>query len=248
MRTLAQPRRRALGRGHGPRARRSSTRPPRSRWPARVRRGSTARRPSSSRAARAGPRCGPDLRRSGARCSRRCATRSSAHRDELLDLAVSERRQHAQRRQVRRGRRHLHALGLRRARHGRWATRRVLADGEGITLGRSPALPRPAHRGAAARAWPSTSTRSTSPPGASPRRRRGAARRHAGGHQARDQLRPRRPPHRGDPGREGRCCPRARSRCWWAAWATCSSTSGRRTWWPSRARARPGSRSARCPR
>ena len=48
---------------------------------------------------------------------------------------------------------------------------RVLVDGEGITLGRTPALPRPAPRWCRATAWPSTSTRSTSPPGAWPRRR-----------------------------------------------------------------------------
>ena len=128
-----------------------------------------------------------------------------------------ERRQHAQRRQVRRGRRHLHSLRLRGDRPATGSGEACLADGEGITLGRSPrfhgqhiAVPR---QGVAVHinafnfpAWGLAEKAAVALLAGMPVL-----------DQARHQLLPARPPHGGDPGREGGAAPRralpARRRC-----------------------------------
>ena len=96
----------------------------------------------------AGPRCVRSPSRSAARCSRPCATPSRPPRRAPRPLG-HERRQHAQRRQVRRGRRHRSRCPPTPRSARSWAPCASSPTGRACTLGRTPPLPRPAHRGAA---------------------------------------------------------------------------------------------------
>ncbi len=63
-----------------------------------------------------------------------------AHRDELIELGIAERRQHPRRRQVRHRRRLGHARLLRRARQRARRRSASSPDGDGVQLGRTPRI------------------------------------------------------------------------------------------------------------
>ncbi len=113
----------------------------------------------------------PDLRRAGRAPQGHVRPDPGASR-RAPGPGRGQRRQHAERRQVRRGRRHLHALGLRGAGQGASGDAKHPRGRRGRHARALAPLPRPAPLGLRATASPSTSTPSTSRPGASPRRRR----------------------------------------------------------------------------
>ena len=222
----AQLRRGALGRGH--RATLETLVNPATEEPL-ARAGSGRHRPGRgarvradagrARAARA------DLRRAG-RAAEGDVRRAPRPPRRAARPGGRERRQHPQRRQVRRGRRDLHARRPTPRSARRWATRSCWWTARACTLGRTPALPRPAHRGAAPRRGRPHQRLQLPRLGLRREGGGGAAGRHARASASPPPARPWSRTASWSCWWRRRSCPRARSRCWWAAWATCSSTSG----------------------